>query len=121
MPDPSGTITVCKLLRPTEWRCMQWHGVLHGSADDRRDGFVHLSTPAQLRATAAKWFGAEDALVLLAMDASVLGAALQWEPSGARGALFPHLYAPLPLHMVRAVMDIPRGADGTHAFPDDIP
>ena len=45
-----------------------------------------------------------------------LGAALRWEVSRG-GALFPHLYAPLPLTAVRHVWPLPLGADGRHVFP----
>ena len=46
--------------------------------------------------TAAKWFSGREDLMLVAVEQTVLGAALRWEPSRG-GALFPHLYAPLPL------------------------
>jgi uncharacterized protein (DUF952 family) len=42
---------------------------------------------------------------------------LRWEPSRG-GALFPHLYAPLPVASVRWVEPLGLGADGTHVFPD---
>jgi uncharacterized protein (DUF952 family) len=102
---------------------MRWSGVLRGSADDRRDGFIHLSTPAQVRGTAAKWFAAEERLMLLTADAAALGAALAWEPAsgGVRAGLFPHLYAPLPLDLVLSAEPVRRGPDGRHVFPDGIP
>ena len=34
------------------------------------------------------------------------------------GALFPHLYAPLPLSAVKWVKPLPLGADGRHVFPE---
>ncbi len=37
----------------------------------------------------------------MAVDAASLGAALRWEKSRG-GALFPHLYGPLPLSAARA-------------------
>ena len=55
--------------------------------------------------------------MLVAVDAAALGDALRWEPSRG-GALFPHLYGPLPLGAVRGVSPLPIGADGAHAFPD---
>ncbi len=55
-------------------------------------------------------------LVLLTLETAALGHALRWEPS-RKGALLPHLYGPLPLAAVRAVDDLPLGADGGHVFP----
>jgi uncharacterized protein (DUF952 family) len=46
-----------------------------------------------------------------------LGDDLRYEPSRG-GALFPHLYAALPLDAVAWVVPLPLTADGTHAFPD---
>ncbi len=85
---------VYKLLRPTEWAAFDAAGVFAGSADDRRDGFVHLSGEDQVAGTRAKWFAGVDGLVTVTFDAEALGPALRWEASRG-GALFPHLYRPL--------------------------
>ncbi len=55
-------------------------------------------------------------IVLLAVDPAPLGDTLKWEPS-RRGALFPHLYGPLPVSAVRWVKDLPLGPDGIHILP----
>ena len=44
-----------------------------GSADDRRDGFIHLSAADQLEGTLAKHFARQDGLMLLALDPVRLG------------------------------------------------
>ena len=49
-------------------------------------------------------------------DAGRLGADLKWEAS--RGALFPHLYAPLDLAAVLWVEPLPLGQDGRHLLPE---
>jgi uncharacterized protein (DUF952 family) len=53
---------------------------------------------------------------LLAINPDALGDALKWEPSRG-GALFPHLYGPLPLTSVEHVHDLPLGPLGQHLFP----
>ena len=93
--------TVFKLLRPAEWAAFQRDGVFFGSADDRRDGYIHLSAADQVKATRAKWFADED-VVLLAVAADDL----RWEPSRG-GALFPHLYRPLRLDEVALAPPLP--------------
>jgi uncharacterized protein (DUF952 family) len=89
------------MVHEADWQEAQREGAYRGSADDRRDGFLHFSTAAQLRASAAKHRAGQPDLWLLAADAAALGEALTWEPAagGRRPGLFPHLYAPLPLHI----------------------
>lgn len=101
------------------WREAERAGRFAGAPVDLRDGYIHFSTPAQLRETAARHFAGMDDLLLVAVDAEALGPALRYEPSRG-GELFPHLYGPLPLSAVRAVTDLPLSADG-HIFPAEIP
>ncbi len=108
---------VYNLCRAADWRRAQAAGTYAGSADDRRDGFIHFSTAAQVRDSAARHRAGVPDLLLLTVPAADLGAALRWEPSRG-GALFPHLYAPLPVAAVRRVDPLPLGRDGTHRFPD---
>ena len=107
---------IYKIMAAAEWATAKAAGVYHGSAHDRRDGFIHFSTAEQAGETAAKHFAGQADLVLLAIDAAPLGAALKWEPSRG-GALFPHLYAPLPVSAVAEAQELPLGADGRHLFP----
>ena len=90
---------VYKVLRASEWQEAQTRGVITGSADDLRDGFIHLSTQSQLAGTLERHFAGETGLVVLEIAADRLNAALKWEQSRG-GALFPHLYGVLPLNAV---------------------
>jgi len=72
-----------------------------GAPVDLADGFIHLSTAAQLDATVAKHFAHQAGLHVAAVDIATLGACVKWEPSRG-GDLFPHLYAALPLSAVLA-------------------
>ncbi len=106
------------LVRQADWAAAEAAGEYTGSADDRRDGFLHFSTAAQLRATAAKHRAGERDLVIVEADAAALGASLVFEPpAGGRAGLFPHLYGTLPLPAVTRVLPLPLGADGHHVFP----
>ena len=111
------------MVQDADWQAAQADGLYRGSADDRRDGFLHFSTAAQLRASAAKHRAGQHGLWLLAADTALLGEALRWEPAagGSRPGLFPHLYAPLPVASLRAAVPLPVGADGLHVFPAEIP
>lgn len=90
---------IIKLLRADEWAQFQETRVFAGSADDLRDGYIHISTPEQAPGTLAKWFAGEAGVVALTLDADALGDALKWEESRG-GQLFPHLYRPLRLDEV---------------------
>lgn len=107
---------IYKIMAADEWAAARAAGVYQGSAHDRRDGFIHFSTAAQAAETAAKHFAGQDGLVLLAIDAVTLGEALKWEPSRG-GALFPHLYASLPVAAVVTVDELPLDERGRHRFP----
>jgi uncharacterized protein (DUF952 family) len=108
------------LVRGDDWREAGRAGEYRGSADDRRDGFLHFSTAAQVRASAAKHRRGEPDLVLVEADAARLGDALRWEPAsgGSRPGLFPHLHGALPLSAVLSVTRLPLQDDGTHDFPE---
>ena len=88
-----------------------------GAADDTADGFLHFSTAEQIVESAARHRAGEPDLVLLAVDADMLGDALRWERSRG-GAAFPHVYGAVPPAAVRWAKPLPLGPDGRHEFPD---
>ena len=90
---------VYKVVSQAEWELAECEGVFRGAPVDHRDGYIHLSDGGQVETTVALYFADRDDLVLVALDSERLGEALKWEPSRG-GALFPHLYAPLPLDQV---------------------
>jgi len=106
---------VFKIVATDEWRAAEAAGTFPGAAVDRTDGYIHLSTAAQAPETAAKWFAGRADLTLVAVDAKALHPDLRWEPSRG-GALFPHLYAPLPTSAVVWSRPLPLGPDGRHVF-----
>jgi uncharacterized protein (DUF952 family) len=109
--------TIYKILPQSLWTEAIAAGSFRGSPLDLADGFIHFSTAAQVRDTAARHFSGVDDLVLVGVDADLLGTALEWEPSRG-GVLFPHLYAPLAVKLATSVTPLPLGADGAHEFPD---
>jgi uncharacterized protein (DUF952 family) len=108
-------MVVFKIVAAHEWREAEAAGVFAGAPVDRADGFIHFSTAEQAPETAAKWFAGRDDLILAAVDVDALGADLRWEPSRG-GALFPHLYAALPMRAVVWSRPLRLGPDGRHAF-----
>ena len=111
--------TIYKICAEALWRDAERKDVFHGAPVDLRDGFIHFSSATQVRATAAEYFAGLENLLLMSVDADALGEALRWEVSRG-GALFPHLYAPLPLDAVAWVRPLPLGADNRHIFPEGL-
>jgi uncharacterized protein (DUF952 family) len=111
---------VYKILARSDWVAAVRAGLFQGAAIDLRDGYIHLSTAVQAHETARLHFAGQAGLVLLRIDAAALGAALRWEPSRG-GALFPHLYGPLPRGLVEAVTEITLDAAGTPQLGDLAP
>ena len=109
--------TIYKICDAALWREAERVGVFVGAPVDRADGYIHFSTAEQVRETAARHFAGKDSLLLVAVDADALAPALRYEPSRG-GALFPHLYGPLPVSAARWAKPLRLGADGHHVFPE---
>jgi uncharacterized protein (DUF952 family) len=94
-------------------------GQFAGMPIDVRDGFIHLSTAAQLPETLRLHFAGQDGLLLIAVRTADVAANLRWEPSRG-GALFPHLYAPLAMSAVAWTAPIAVDADGRCLLPEGV-
>ena len=114
-PD-RGRAVVYKIVADSVWREAAAAGRFVGAGVDLADGYIHFSTAAQVRDTAARHFAGVAGLLLVAVDAHALAGALRWEPSRG-GDLFPHLYDDLPMGAVQWAVPLPVGVDGRHAFP----
>ena len=112
MPEP-----IYKILSEAAYEAAKREGRYSGSADDARDGFIHLSAVNQLAGTLAGHFAGQADLLLVALDPDLLGPELKWEPSRG-GALFPHLYGPLDFATVVGVEKLELGDDGRHVLPE---
>ena len=98
-PHPS---TAFKIFTADQWAQFEADGTFHGAPVDLADGYIHLSAIDQLQGTLDKHFAGQQGLVIAEVDLAALGEAIRWEVSRG-GALFPHCYAPLPMHAVRQV------------------
>jgi uncharacterized protein (DUF952 family) len=91
-------------------------GIFNGAPIDLADGFIHLSTAAQLTQTVQRHFAGQSNLTVAAVDLAGLGDAVRWEPS--RGdQLFPHLYGPLRPAAVIGRCVLSFAADGSVVMP----
>jgi uncharacterized protein (DUF952 family) len=112
-------MTIYKVITSHAWQAAQRAGMYEGSADDKRDGFIHFSTAQQLAETLQKHFaGARDLVLLYVREQLIEPAeALRWEPSRG-GALFPHLYGSLPIAAVERVEALTLDERGLHLLPE---
>lgn len=93
-PHRLDTAFLYKIVDAADWHSACLVGAFAGSADDHRDGFIHLSMAEQVGGTLARYYAERADIVLVAIDPAALGDALRMEPAHTR-ELFPHYYAPL--------------------------
>jgi uncharacterized protein (DUF952 family) len=79
-------------------------------------GFIHCSMPSQVLGTANQYFPGRTDLMLVWVDPHHLEAEVRWEAGDA--GIFPHVYGPINLEAVTAVLDFPPDEDGVfHTVP----
>lgn len=88
-----------KILTAAQWADFERDQIFHGSEVDRADGYIHLSTAAQLQETLDKHYAGQSPLMIATVDLAALGNRVRWESSRG-GQLFPHLYGPLPMAVI---------------------
>lgn len=110
-----------KITTPAAWLSAEHDGVLGWHGIDAEDGYMHLSTGAQLAQTLSLHFRNQGELVLVELALQFLPDPdrLVWEPSRG-GDLFPHLYAALPLSAVSRVWHLSQGSDGSYSLPEGV-
>jgi len=105
-----------KILLADELEALEADGIFAGAPIDLADGYIHMSTLAQLAETLAKHFTGKANLQIVAVDLDALGDRLRWECSRG-GDLFPHLYGPLGLDVVIAYGPLEFDEDGSIRLP----
>lgn len=88
---------IYKILTPEQWVEFAQKGHFAGSEHDKRDGFIHMCSGAQLAGTLAKHYVNVAEIVLVGFSAEGFSHDLKWEVSRG-GEKFPHLYADLPFY-----------------------
>jgi uncharacterized protein (DUF952 family) len=99
MIDAPRPATAFKILTADQWAQFQADRIFHGAPVDLADGYIHLSATDQLQGTLDKHFAGQSGLVIAEVDLAALGDTVKWEVSRG-GALFPHIYGPLPMTAV---------------------
>ena len=103
---------IYKVLTVEQWEQAKISGSIITELD-KKDGFIHLSTAAQLNATLALYFAKEKTAVLLQIDHSQIHDKLKFEspvPLGNRTSSFPHYYGDLNTNAISKIWNLGRGA-----------
>jgi uncharacterized protein (DUF952 family) len=108
---------IFKIVPSADWTDACATGRFEGSADDRRDGFIHLSAADQLRGTLERHFNGQHDLLLVAYEEAALTDKLKWEAS-RNNSLFPHYYGPLPTSSAKWQRPLALDAHGLHKLDD---
>lgn len=108
---------IYKILRLSEWAELQSTGRFDGSAHDKRDGFIHLSTAAQLQGTLDKHYTQNEEVILAAVKFDEIAKDVKYEVSRG-GAEFPHLYGALELDNVSRYWRLLPNAEGRYGLAD---
>ncbi|HEX7394116.1 MAG TPA: DUF952 domain-containing protein [Anaerolineaceae bacterium] len=75
-------------------------------------GFIHCSSPAQVVATANRYYHGQHGLVLLGIDSNLVQAEVRMENLEGGKDIFPHIYGPLNLEGVVKVSEFEPDRDG---------
>jgi uncharacterized protein (DUF952 family) len=76
------------------------------------EGFIHCSTPAQIVATANRYYNGRRGMQLLAIETKRVKAEIRNENLIGGSELYPHIYGPLNLDAVTAVFAFEPDPDG---------
>ena len=112
---------------PTAWGDAQKLGDYRAESLET-EGFIHCSTQSQVLPVAENYYQGQTGLIVLAIEPTLLSAALKWEPpSGGApppgvpaGDLFPHIYGPINLNAVIKVIDLESKPDGVFRLPSNL-
>lgn len=110
---------IYKILRQSEWAELQRDGRFSGSVHDKRDGFIHMSTRAQLQGTLDKHYTDGDVVILAAVRLADVADSVKWEVSRG-GDEFPHIYSDLALSAVTQYWPLSPDPKGRYAAHDVI-
>ena len=109
---------VYKILNAEDWQTAEQLGFTK-TALDEGDGYVHLSTRAQVAETLALHYPGQEHVRLLEYVVEEMGGRIKWEESRG-GDKFPHLYSTLRIDGATRLWELTLGEDGVPQLPDDI-
>ncbi len=101
---------VYHILTIEEWQKFNLEEI-YQPASLQREGFIHLSYSGQVVATANRFYGQHQKLVVLKIEIRKISSLLKDEISGQDG-IFPHLYGALEKSAISDVLTIENSPQG---------
>jgi glutathione S-transferase len=117
--EPASSRDIFHITTDADWARAQAEGAYSASTRGRtlaQVGFVHCAFEEQVAAVANSFFRGVAKLVVLRIAIDKLDAEVRYEDLEGGNVLFPHVYGPLNLDAVVAIMPLARGRDGTFTF-----
>ena len=99
------------ITHPADWEHARQQGQ-YTSGSLTSEGFIHCSKPDQILNTANRFYAGQKGLLLLAIAPARVEAEIRFENLEGGKELFPHIYGPLNLDAVTAVLPFEPDADG---------
>lgn len=101
------------------WRDAQTCGEYRAPSLESQ-GFIHCSKPEQVAGVANFLFQGRTDLVLLCIDSNHVKPEIRYENLEGGQKLFPHVYGPINVDSVTAVLSFLPNADGLFELPVDL-
>ena len=117
--EPASSRDIFHITTEADWARAQAEGAYSVSTRGltlARVGFVHCASEEQVAGVANSFFRGVAHLVVLRVAIDRLDAEVRYESLEGRRELFPHVYGPLNLDAIVAVMPLPPRGDGTFTF-----
>lgn len=107
------------IVEKVKWAEAQKNGA-YGPESLASEGFIHLSTKHQLKATAERYYKGNGGLAVLKVDVGRLKSPLKYENTKGGEELFPHLYGALNLDAVTQIVFLGLTKDGAFLWPEEL-
>ena len=109
---------ILHILSESAWAAAKESGEYRGDTL-ATEGFIHCSTPEQVVEVANLRFSGRPDLCLLVIDPKEVQPAILFE-DGGNGKMYPHIYGPLNISAVKAVLAFTPSADGIFQLPAEL-
>ncbi len=112
-----GSDPIFHITTPEAWaRANDVGHYVHPSLES--EGFIHMSTRAELLATTERHYQGVEGLILLEIDPGRLTkGTLVWEMAPSVGREFPHSYGPIPIEAVTSTHSWDADKGGSRILP----
>jgi uncharacterized protein (DUF952 family) len=113
-------MTIYHIAVERDWACAAQTGEYRVSTRGKtldEQGFIHASDAHQVAGVANVIYRQDDGLVVLEIDVARLRSEVRYEGVPDSSELFPHIYGPINVDAVLAILPLTRGPDGSFRFP----